>query len=179
MRSSQERSSQELRINGAIRARFVLVIDQEGKPLGKMSIRDALGIAQRAQLDLVEVAPDAPVPVCKVLDFGKYRYNLSKREKKQPSTSKMKEVKLKPGTDDNDLKTKARKARAFLEKGHKVRVVCVYRGREMVHLDVGKEKVKLFLATVGDDVAEVIVPPQMTGRMLSLTLSPLSKKGSK
>ncbi len=123
-----------LRINREIRAPKVRVIDKDGGQVGVLTLAEALAKAEAAGLDLVEIAPSAEPPVCKIIDFGKYRYQLTKKEKEQKKSQhqvKVKEIKIKPNTDEHDLVTKMKHAREFIAKGNKVRLTCVFRGREM------------------------------------------------
>ena len=144
-----------------------------GEQLGVMKLSDALRRAQSIGLDLVEVAPTANPPVCKIVDFGKYRYDLSKQEKdKKSSGTKLKEIKFRVNIDDHDYMTKVRHGEEFLDKGNKVRVQLQFRGREMAHQEFGMqlmEKVKGDLS----GMAQVEMEPKLTGRNISMTLSPL------
>lgn len=154
------------------------VIDSEGKQAGVMVISEAMRLAERAGLDLVEISPNAVPPVCKIIDYGKFKYQQTKKEKESKRgqhQSKLKEVKMKPNIDTNDLMVKAKRARRFLEKGDKVRVTCMFRGREMAHPEIGKAVVNKFCEEL-HDVANVEARPKMMGRMLSLVLAPVGKK---
>ena len=125
-------------INEQIRDREVRLIGENGEQLGIMSARDAFKLAQEAELDLVKIAPTAKPPVCKIIDYGKYRYELARKEKEARKKQKVidvKEVRLSPNIDTNDLNTKVGAARKFLEKGDKVKVTLRFRGREMAHID--------------------------------------------
>jgi translation initiation factor IF-3 len=161
-------------VNGRIRAREVRVImGSTGEQLGVMKLSDALRKAQGLGLDLVEVAPTANPPVCKIVDFGKFRYDISKQEKdKKASGTKLKEIKFRVNIDDHDYLTKIRHGEEFLDKGNKVRVQLQFRGREMAHQEFGMElmyKVRDDLATM----AQVEVEPKAAGRNITMTLSPL------
>ena len=138
-----------------------------------MKLSDALRRAQSMDLDLVEVAPTANPPVCKIVDFGKFRYDISKQEKDRRSAgTKLKEIKFRVNIDDHDYLTKIRHAEEFLDKGNKVRVQLQFRGREMAHQEFGMqlmEKVRDDLATM----AQVEMEPKITGRNITMTLSPL------
>lgn len=165
---------QQIRVNGRIRAREVRVIlGATGEQLGVMKLSDALRRAQSMDLDLVEVAPTANPPVCKIVDFGKFRYDISKQEKDRRSAgTKLKEIKFRVNIDDHDYLTKIRHAEEFLDKGNKVRVQLQFRGREMAHQEFGMqlmEKVRDDLATM----AQVEMEPKITGRNITMTLSPL------
>ena len=129
-------------INERIRDKEVRVIGQDGEQLGIMSSRDAMKLAREADLDLVKIAPTAKPPVCKIIDYGKYRYELARKEKeakKKQRTMEVKEVRLSPNIDKNDLNTKANQARKFLAKGDKVKVTLRFRGREMAHVNYSKK----------------------------------------
>src|SRR4051794_14125042 len=144
-----------------------------GEQLGVMKLSDALRKAQSLGLDLVEVAPTATPPVCKIVDFGKFRYDISKQEKdKKASGTKLKEIKFRVNIDDHDYLTKIRHGEQFLDKGNKVRVQLQFRGREMAHQEFGMQlmyKVRDDLATM----AQVEMEPKAAGRNITMTLSPL------
>ena len=130
------------RVNERIRVREVRLIDHEGKQLGVKTIDEALGIARSVAMDLVEVSPGAAPPVCKIMDFGKYKYELnkkSKENKKKQRTIVTKEIKLRPKIDDHDFDTKAKHAKTFLEEGHRVKAIVMFKGREVVYQDFGKK----------------------------------------
>ena len=138
-----------------------------------MKLSDALRRAQGLGLDLVEIAPTANPPVCKIVDFGKFRYDISKQEKdKRPSGTKLKEIKFRVNIDEHDYLTKVRHAEEFLDRGNKVRVQLQFRGREMAHQEFGMQ----LMERVRDDLAtmsQVEMEPKMTGRNVTMTLSPL------
>lgn len=126
-------------MNERIRVREVRLIDAEGKQVGVVATDEARRLAMEAQLDLVEVAPDARPPVCKIMDFGKYKYEQKKKHAgKKPHHSKLKELRLRPRTDDHDYAVKLGHAKEWLQKGDKVQIILLYRGRELVHQDVGR-----------------------------------------
>ncbi len=161
-------------MNERIRAREVRIVDENGEQLGVMSPREALAIAQERDLDLIEVAPQARPPVCKIMDYGRYKYEQRKREKEQHRASKMvelKTVRLRPHTDDHDFETKGRKARRFLEAGKKVRITMLFRGREMMHQSLARKKVMRMAEGLGD-VADVERLPSLEGRAMSMILNP-------
>jgi len=139
---------------------------------------DALSRAEQVGLDLVEIAAGAEPPVCRIVDYGKFRYEQTKKEKESKKSQhqvKVKEIKVKPNTDEHDLMTKLRHAREFISKGNKVRITCVYRGREMAHPEFGQKVVKRLC----DDLADIAAPEspaKMMGRMLSVVLAPGAKK---
>ncbi|MBF5050446.1 Translation initiation factor IF-3 [Candidatus Clavichlamydia salmonicola] len=163
-----------LKINRQIRALRVRVIDAEGVQLGVMGLKEALDLARESELDLVEVAPSADPPVCKIIDYGKHRYDFTKREKTTKKVQhhvKLKEIKVKLNIDDHDFNTKLKKARQFLEKGNKVKVTCVFRGRELAYPQFGYNviaKIKEGLADVGQPEAE----SKFMGRSLICILCP-------
>lgn len=166
-----------LRVNNRIRAREVRLIDEEGTQVGIIPIREALQTAEERGLDLVEVAPNANPPVCRVMDYGKYRYEQSKKERearKNQRQSEMKEVRLRPKTDDHDLSVKSKQARRFLQSGDKVKFTVRFRGREMAHPDIGRE----MLDQISDSLRDIAVVEQkqaMEGRAVSLVLAPNPK----
>lgn len=154
------------------------LIDKEGRQLGILTLGDALMKAEQDGLDLVEIAPTAQPPVCKIIDYGKYRYQLTKKEKESRKAQhqvRVKEVKLKPNTDDHDLFVKVRHSREFITKGNKVRVVCVFRGREMMYPELGARILQRFCEQLAD-IASIEVAPKMMGRSLSATLAPGVKR---
>jgi translation initiation factor IF-3 len=154
-----------------------LLIDEDGTRVGVVPLRDALVLAEERGLDLVEVAPNAVPPVCRVLDYGKYRYEQTKKERearKHQKQAELKEVRLKPKTDDHDLEIKARQARKFLLAGDKVKFTVRFRGREMAHPDIGREMLEQ-IAEQLRDVATIEQRPLMEGRALSLMLAPGAK----
>jgi len=154
------------------------LIDKDGEQLGVLSLQDALAKAESSGLDLVEIAPNAEPPVCKVIDYGKYRYQVTKKEKegkKSQHQVKVKEVKIKPNTDDNDIQVKMKHAREFISKGNKVRLTCVFRGRELAHPEIGERSVK----RICEDLSDIAAPEseaRLMGRNLSVVLAPGSKK---
>jgi translation initiation factor IF-3 len=167
-----------LRINREIRALKVRVIDSDGGQVGVVTLAEALAKAEQAGLDLVEIAPSAEPPVCKIIDFGKYRYQLTKKEKEQKKTQhqvKVKEIKIKPNTDDHDLEVKTRHAKEFIAKGNKVRITCVFRGREMLHTEFGMRNIQRICTELSES-ATPESPPKMLGRSLSVVLAPGAKK---
>ena len=160
-------------INEQIRDREVRVISADGEQLGVMSSRDALKLAQEAELDLVKIAPKAQPPVCKIIDYGKYRYDQARKEKeakKKQKTVEVKEVRLSPNIDTNDLNTKVNNAKKFIEKGNKVKVTLRFRGREMAHVQQSKHILDDF-AELLQDVAAVEKPAKLEGRNMSMVLT--------
>ena len=160
-------------INEQIRDREVRVIGENGEQLGIMSARDALKLAKEAELDLVKIAPTAKPPVCKIIDYGKYRYELARKEKeakKKQKTVEIKEVRLSPNIDTNDLNTKVNNAKKFIGKGNKVKVTLRFRGREMAHVQQSKHILDDFAAML-EDVATVEKPAKLEGRNMSMVLT--------
>jgi translation initiation factor IF-3 len=135
-------------------------------------------MAQEAGLDLVEISPGASPPVCKIINYGKYRYDQTKREKENKKAQhqiRVKEVKVKPNIDEHDLQTKLRHAREFISKGNKVKITCTFRGREMMHPENGVKLVKRICDDL-EEIAQPEAPPKQFGRMLHVVLAPGSKK---
>ena len=160
-------------INEQIRDREVRVISSDGEQLGIMSARDAYKLAQEQDLDLVKVSPNAKPPVCKTIDYGKYRYEMARKEKeakKKQKTIEMKEIRLSPNIDSNDLNTKMNNARKFLAKGNKVKVTLRFRGREMAHIQSSKHILD-DIAKSMEDVATVEKAPKQEGRSISMVLA--------
>ena len=157
-------------INGQIRDKEVRVIGEDGEQLGIMSSREAMKLAQEAELDLVKIAPK---PVCKIIDYGKYRYELARKEKeakKKQKTVEVKEVRLSPNIETNDLNTKVNNAKKFISKGNKVKVTLRFRGREMAHMQQSKHILDDF-AKLLEDVAVVEKPAKLEGRSMSMVLT--------
>ena len=152
-----------------------MVIDEKGTQLGVIEREEALRIAEERGLDLVEVAPDVRPPVCRFMDFSKHRYRQSKKRQKQ-HTLAVKEIRLRPKTDTHDLQVKVRKAREFLEKGHKVLVNLMFRGREMAHIDFARQNMQAVVDALAD-VAKVETQARMAGRRMNLLLAPLKHPG--
>ncbi|MDD6067132.1 MAG: translation initiation factor IF-3 [Firmicutes bacterium] len=160
-------------INEQIRDREVRLIGEDGQQLGIMSSREAMKIAKEAELDLVKIAPQAKPPVCKIIDYGKYRYELARKEKeakKKQKTIEVKEVRLSPNIDVNDLNTKVASARKFIEKGNKVKVTLRFRGREMAHVQSSKHILEDFAKAL-EDIAIVDKPAKMEGRSMAMFLT--------
>jgi translation initiation factor IF-3 len=167
-----------LKVNREIRAPKVRVIDHLGEQVGIIPIYEALAMAEEQGLDLVEIVPGSNPPVCKVMNFGKFRYDQSKREKENKKAQhqiKVKEIKLKPNIDVHDLETKTRHARDFLTSGNKVKITCTFRGREMMHPEIG-EKIVRDMCQELEDISTPESPAKMMGRMLLVVLAPAAKK---
>ncbi len=160
-------------INEQIRDKEVRVIGEDGEQLGVMSAKEAYLLAKDAQLDLVKIAPSAKPPVCKIIDYGKYRYEQARKErdaKKKQKTIEVKEVRLSPNIESNDLNTKANMARKFIEKGNKVKVTLRFRGREMAHVASSKHVLDDF-AEMLSDVAVIDKPAKLEGRNMQMFLT--------
>ena len=160
-------------INEQIRDKEVLVIGEDGDQLGIMSAKEAMKLAREAELDLVKIAPTAKPPVCKIIDYGKYRYEMARKEKeakKKQKTVEVKEVRLSPNIDTNDLNTKVNNAKKFIQKGNKVKVTLRFQGREMAHVQSSKHILDDFADMLGD-VATVEKPAKLEGRSMSMVLT--------
>jgi len=170
--------SKEALINDQIRAKEVRLIDADGNQIGIVSIKEALAAAQEAGLDLINISPNAAPPVCRIADYGKYRYNQQKREKeakKKQSTMEVKEMRLGIFTEDHDLETKAKLVSKFLEGGDKVKVSMRFRGREMGHTAKGMETMLSFAEMVAE-YGNVEKKPVLEGRNMSMTIAPKTAK---
>ena len=160
-------------INEQIRDREVRLSGENGELIGIMSAKEAYKLAQEAELDLVKIAPTAKPPVCKIIDYGKYKYELARKEKeakKKQKVIEIKEVRLSPNIEDNDLNTKVSAAKKFLEKGNKVKVTLRFRGREMAHMASSKHILDDF-AKMLEEVAVVEKPAKVEGRSMTLVLA--------
>ena len=164
----------DLMINEEIRDREVRVVDRNGEQLGVMPIRQALEMAEEAQLDLVKIAPQARPPVCKIMDYGKFRFEQMKKEKeakKNQRVVEIKEVRMSPNIDTNDFNVKLKNAQKFLKDGNRVKVTVRFRGREMAHTSIGEVLLKQF----GEQCAEIATVeknPKLDGRLMTMFLSP-------
>ena len=159
-------------INEQIRDKEVRVIGEDGEQLGVMSSREALNMAREADLDLIKIAPTAKPPVCKIADYGKYKYEQVRREKaakKRQKVTEVKEIRLTPNIDVNDLNTKANQARKFIEKGDRVKVALRFRGREMAHMATSKGILDTFFEKL-EDVAMIEKPAKLEGRSMIMCL---------
>ena len=162
----------ELMINEQIRDREIRLIGEDGEQLGIMSARDAMKLAREANLDLVKIAPTAKPPVCKIIDYGKYRYEQARREKearKKQKTIEVKEIRLSPNIDTNDLNTKVNQARKFVSGGNKVKVAVRFRGRELAHTAVGKTILEDFAQKLSD-IAVIDKPAKLEGKSMVMLL---------
>ena len=160
------------RINEKIHVSPVRVIDDDGVQLGILPTEDAMKEARKAALDLVEVAPNAHPPVCRIMDYGKYKYQQKKRQHKSHAHhTKIKEIRVRPKTGEHDINVKVARAREFLEHKNKVVVTVVFRGREMAHIEEGRRVINGVLQQL-EDVAKIESPPAQHGRRLVCTLAP-------
>jgi translation initiation factor IF-3 len=162
------------RVNREIDARSIRLVGADGEMIGVVTLREGLVMAEEAGLDLVEVSPNADPPVCKILDFGKFKYEAQKKKneaRKKQKVIEVKEIKLRPNIDEHDYDVKKRSMRLFLEEGDKVKVTLRFRGRELAHQDLGMkvlERVKIDL----DDLGKVEQLPKMEGRQMVMVISP-------
>ncbi len=171
-------SSKELRINDQIRVREVRLIDAEGQQLGVVATVEAMRLAAEAGMDLVEIAPQASPPVCKILDYGKYKFELEKKNresKKKQKLIKMKEIRMQPKIEEHDLQFKSKHVRDFLEEGNKVKVTIRFRGREMAHTERGRIVLDKVLGLL-EDTFVLEREPIMEGRFMSMVVGPKGKK---
>ena len=160
-------------INEQIRDKEVRVIGEHGEQVGIMSPKEAMQLAREADLDLVKVAPKAQPPVCKIIDYGKYRYEAARKEKearKKQKSMEVKEIRMSPNIDTNDLNTKQNNARKFLAKGARVKITLRFRGREMSHMNASRHILDDFAEALSD-VAEVYKSAKVEGRSISMTLA--------
>lgn len=163
----------DLMINEQIRDKEVRLVGEDGEQLGIMSSKEAMKLAKEANLDLVKIAPTAKPPVCKIIDYGKYRYELARKEKeakKKQKTTDVKEIRLSPNIDENDLNTKANQARKFITKGDKVKVTLRFRGREMAHIGSSRQILDTFFAKL-EDIAVIEKPAKLEGRSMIMFLT--------
>lgn len=173
-RFTREPRGPQIRINHRIRVPEVRVVDADGSNLGVLSTDEAIRRARDAGLDLVEVNPKASPPVCKILDFGKYKYEEKKKQreaKRKQTVVEVKELKLRPKTDDHDLMVKLRAARKFAENGNKVKLTCRFRGREITHPEVALQQFEFLLSKM-EDIVNVEQRPTMEGRAMAAIVSP-------
>lgn len=172
------KSPDEPRVNEEIKAKEVLVIDNDGAKLGVMSASEGIAAAAERELDLVEVAPDGRPPVCRILDYGKYRYQQQKREKdarKKQKVQALKEMKMRPKIDDHDYDFKTKAIIRFLKDGHRVKVSIFFRGREMAFLDKGRDVIKRVEADCAE-FGKMDGSPRMEGRYMRAMFVPLNGK---
>jgi len=170
-----------VRINRMIRVPQVRVIDAEGNQMGVLATKDALAAAETAGLDLVEIAPTANPPVCRIMDYGKYKYQLSKKAKeakKKQTVISLKEIKLRGKTEEHDFQFKVRNIKRFLDDGDKVKVLIMFKGREITHTDLGMGMLKR-VAEELKDMAVIEAPPKLEGRSMSMVVAPAPQKVEK
>ena len=166
------------RINGEVNAREVRLIGVDGEVVGIMSGREALKMAEEADTDLVEISPNATPPVCRLMDYGKFKYQEQKKAAEAKAKQKViqvKEIKLRPGTDENDYQVKMRSIKRFIEEGDKVKVTLRFRGREMAHQEIGMRQ----LERIREELAEMVQVesmPKLEGRQMVMMLAPARKK---
>lgn len=163
----------ELMINEQIRDKEIRLIGENGEQLGIMSANEAFKMAKEAELDLVKIAPTAKPPVCKIIDYGKYRYELARKEKeakKKQKTVEIKEVRLSPNIEANDLNTKVNMAKKFIAKGDKVKVTLRFRGREMAHMQSSKHILDDFAEALAD-IAVIEKPAKLEGKSIMMVLT--------
>ncbi|MBN1282202.1 MAG: translation initiation factor IF-3 [Proteobacteria bacterium] len=168
----------DLRTNRRIRVPEVRLIDDAGEQQGVVATQQAMRMAEEAGLDLVEISPTSRPPVCKIMDYGRYKYEQAKRkheQKKKQTVVVIKEIKMRPGTDEHDFQTKLRHIKRFLEEGDKVKITIRFRGREMAHMNLGHERMKRVVAEV-KEIGEPENYPKMEERQLFMMLGPLKKK---
>ena len=166
--------SKDLRINEEIRVKEVRLVSGDGEQLGIVAAKDALRMAQEKELDLVEVSANAKPPVCRIMDYGKFRYEQSKREKevrKKQRIISVKEIKLRPNIEDHDLFTKSKNSSKFLKEGDKVKVTMMFRGREMAHTELGKQLLDK-VAVEMHEIANIERHPKIEGRNMIMILAP-------
>ncbi len=169
---------QRVRVNDQIRISPVRLIDGEGEQVGIVSLDDAKNRAAESGLDLVEVAPDARPPVCRLMDYGKFRYEAQRKARearKKQHTVQVKEVKFRPGIEDHDYEFKTRHVRRFLEDGDKVKVTMMFRGRQLSHPELGLEVLERVAAEI-EDLGKVETQPTREGRTMSMVVAPLNTK---
>ncbi|MFP6684312.1 MAG: translation initiation factor IF-3 [Polyangiaceae bacterium] len=173
-RFDKRRREPQQRVNHRIRVPEIRVVDANGDVMGVMNTREALRHAQSQGLDLVEINPKANPPVCKILDYGKYKYDEARRKresKRKQSVVEIKEIKMRPKTDDHDLDFKARAARRFLEAGNKVKFTCRFRGREITHPERARMQLE-WIASQCEDICNLEARAQMEGRTMTMMVSP-------
>lgn len=169
----RERDLDGPRVNDQIRADRIRLVGADGEMVGVVSVREALRAAEEAGLDLVEISPNADPPVCKILDYGKYKYEQQKKAaeaRKKQKVIEVKEIQIRPRIDDHDYQVKLKAAKRFLEEGDKVKVVLKFRGREMAHTQIGLDLLKKMIEDIGT-IGKVETEPKMEGRQVMMILS--------
>lgn len=165
---------EEYRVNTRIEAAEVRLVDEDGQMVGVVPIREALNRAEEVGLDLIEISPNASPPVCKILDYGKFKYEAQKKAnaaRKKQRVIEIKEIKMRPNIDDNDYNTKMKKIHSFLEEGDKVKVTMRFRGRELAHQDIAMQVMTRVKDEVGD-LAKIEQFPRMEGRNMVMVMAP-------
>ncbi len=178
VRGPRKPQKQEHRLNDDITANQVRLIDENGEQAGIVAIEQALDMSEKAGMDLIEVVPNAEPPVCRIIDYGKFRFEEQKKQsaaRKKQHTTTVKEITLRPGTEEHDYQVKLKKIREFIEKGDKVKVTVRFRGRELSHQTKGMVQLERIIADL-TEVAKVDNRPRMEGRQMNMMLSPDSKK---
>lgn len=173
-----EVKSPALRVNRQIRVPRVRLIGEDGRQIGVVPTDEARRLAQEAGLDLVEVVPASHPPVCKIIDYGKFRYDQAKRDKESRKAQhqiRVKEVKVKPGIDEHDFNVKLKAARGFLEEGNKVKVTCMFKGRQVAHPEIGERVVQRLCKGV-EDLGEPESDPKLIGRTITAVITPVVRK---
>lgn len=168
------KSTPGLRINNNIKAESIRLIDVDGKQVGIVSKKEGLELAEKNNLDLVEVAPDANPPVCRIIDYGKFKYLLDKKAKsgkKKQKSSGLKEIKMRPNIGEHDYNFKFKNLYKFLQEGNQVKITIMFRGREMRYLDLGRELLDRIIKNT-EEIAKVIKEPKLEGRNMILVLMP-------
>ncbi len=169
---SSRRREPEVRINNRIRAQEVRVVDESGGQLGVLPLREALKISQERETDLVEIAPNTSPPVCRLMDYGKYKYDLKKQASaKKQKVQVLKEIKFRPNIGDHDLEVKINRIREFLEDDNKTKIRIFFRGREIVHSQIGRLLANRILERVSD-LGGVDMPPKLEGKNLTMVILP-------
>lgn len=167
-----------LRVNEQIRISPVRVIDQDKNMLGIIPTEEALRLAREAGLDLVEMSPQERPPVCRIMDYGKHKYQLSKKQKQKHHEQKIKEVRMRPKTDEHDKEIKVKHAREFLEHGDRVQFTMLFRGRERFHQEISLQSFR-DIAKELEDIAKIDAPPRFMGRRMTMVLAPQKLPGTK
>ena len=164
-------------INGQIRDKEVRVISEDGEQLGIMSSKDAMKLAREAELDLVKIAPKAQPPVCKIIDYGKYKYELARKEKeakKKQKTVEVKEIRVTPNIEEHDFNFKTKNAKKFLEDGSKVKITVRFRGRELSYAKLGEQVLNKFVESLSE-VSTLEKKPLLEGKNMFIILAPINK----
>jgi len=168
--------AKRINVNSRIQAQAIRVIDPDGKQLGIMTVQEALEVAKRLELDLVEVAPNSNPPVCRIMDYGKFLYHESKKvheARKRQVTISVKEVKIRPGTDEHDIQFKLRHIKRFLQAKNKVKITVLFRGREITHPELGREIMERIRTEI-EDMGTPESEPRFEGRSITMILVPRS-----